>query len=354
MDKKYLSKLTIGSNQYDLKDAEARQDIVDLKASVTGAMHWLGTATTAISDGLEMVDSEASDGQAIEVTIAGVKYRKAAPSGSDDWVQLKSGDVAAYKPSGATRELEFVYNDVTHKWQEYGAEGSLKALAFKDSATGSITCAGSNSDSAVSFSGTTTETVLKGIDDAAVAPSFTEGAFDAGSLPSFVEGTFSAGTLPSFTEGTFTQGTLPSFTEGAFSAGSLPSLGAATTGTFTTEGIVATVDESNELLTFSTASTSSAVTAQGTFDAGSLPSKAADTFSAGTLPTKAADTFSAGSLPSKDADTWSAGSLPSKEADTFSAGSAATFTTETVITGLGTATAAAQTFTGGTVSVTVS
>ena len=56
----------------------------------------------------------------------------------------------------------------------------------------------------------------------------------------------------------------------------------------------------------------------------------------------------------KAADTWDAGSLPSKAADTFNAGSAATFTTESVITGLGTATAAAQTFTGSTVSVTVS
>ena len=55
----------------------------------------------------------------------------------------------------------------------------------------------------------------------------------------------------------------------------------------------------------------------GAFDAGSLPSKEADVWNAGTLPTKAADTFSAGTLPSKAADTWNAGALPSKAADTF-------------------------------------
>lgn len=297
MDKKYLSKLTVGGQQYDLKDAEARQSISDIQSSITGAMHYIGTTTSILSDGATTNP----------IVIGGENVTAAA------------GDVAIYG------EMEYVFNGT--KWQEFGSTGSLKALAFKDSASGDVTCAGSNSASAVSFSGTTTETVLKAVDAAAVAPSFTEGAFDAGSLPSF-------------TEGEFSQGTLPSFTEGAFSQGTLPSLGAATTGSFATEGVTATVDETNEILTLAAATTSSAVTAQGTFSAGTLPSKAADTWSAGTLPSKAADSFSAGSLPSK-------------AADSFSAGSAATFETETVITGLGTATAAAQTFNGSTVSVTV-
>ena len=297
MDKKYLSKLTVGGQQYDLKDAEARQSISDIQSSITGAMHYIGTTTSTLSDGATTNP----------IVIGGENVTAAA------------GDVAIYG------EMEYVFNGT--KWQEFGSTGSLKALAFKDNATGDVTCAGSNSASAVSFSGTTTETVLKAVDTDAVAPSFTEGAFDAGSLPSF-------------TEGEFSQGTLPSFTEGAFSQGTLPSLGEATTSNFATEGVTATVDEANEILTFAAATTSAAVTAQGTFSAGTLPSKAADTWSAGTLPSKAADSFSAGSLPSK-------------AADSFSAGSAATFETETVITGLGTATAAAQTFTGSTVSVTV-
>ena len=341
---KYLSKLTVSGVQYDIKDAKAWADIEDIKSSITGAMHWAGFTTTALTDGATtnpiIIDDES--------------------------YTAKAGDVVAIDGDTYEEEKEFVFNGT--KWQKMGPAGSFKALAFKDSATGDVTCAGSNAASAVSFSGTTSETVLKAIDDAAVAPSFTEGAFSAGTLPSFTEGAFSAGSLPSFTEGSFTPaslaegfvtaGTAASYSHSGFSGGSL---GAATTGNFTTEGVVATVDESNEILTLSAASTSAAVTAQGTFTAAVYGT---DTFDGGT-PTavdvskfnggsKAADTFSAGTLPSKSADTFSAGTLPSKAADTFDAGSAATFTTESVITGLGTATAAAQTFTGSTVSVTVS
>lgn len=341
---KYLSKLTVSGVQYDIKDAQAWADIADIKSSITGAMHWAGFTTTALTDGATTNP----------IVIDGENYT------------AKAGDVVAIEGDTYEEEKEFVFNGT--KWQKMGPAGSFKALAFKDSATGDVTCAGSNAASAVSFSGTTSETVLKAIDDEAVAPSFTEGAFSAGTLPSFTEGAFSAGSLPSFTEGSFTPaslaegfvtaGTAASYSHSGFSGGSL---GAATTGNFTTEGVVATVDESNEILTLSAASTSSAVTAQGTFTAAVYGT---DTFDGGT-PTavdvskfnggsKAADTFSAGTLPSKSADTFSAGTLPSKAADTFDAGSAATFTTESVITGLGTATAAAQTFTGSTVSVTVS
>ena len=341
---KYLSKLTVSGVQYDIKDAKAWADIEDIKSSITGAMHWAGFTTTALTDGATTNP----------IVIDGENYT------------AKAGDVVAIDGDTYEEEKEFVFNGT--KWQKMGPAGSFKALAFKDNATGDVTCAGSNAASAVSFSGTTSETVLKAIDDAAVAPSFTEGAFSAGTLPSFTEGAFSAGSLPSFTEGSFTPasiaegfvtaGTAASYSHSGFSGGSL---GAATTGNFTTEGVVATVDESNEILTLSAASTSAAVTAQGTFTAAVYGT---DTFDGGT-PTavdvskfnggsKAADTFSAGTLPSKSADTFSAGTLPSKAADTFDAGSAATFTTESVITGLGTATAAAQTFTGSTVSVTVS
>lgn len=246
---KYLSKLTINGNQYDLKDTEARQDIIDLKSSVTGAMHWAGYTTTELTDG-STINPVVIDG--------------------DDYT-AQAGDVVAY--DNGTKEMEYAFNGA--KWQEFGSTGSIKALAFKDNASGDVECAGTNTASAVSFEGTSSEDVLKAVDVAAVAPSFTEGAF---------------------------------------SAGSLPSLGDATTAKFTTEGIVASVNEESETLTFTSASTSDAVTNRGTFDAGSLPSKAKDT---------------------------------------FNAGSAATFKTQSVITGIGTATAAAQVFNGSTVSVTV-
>lgn len=316
--------MTIGGQQYDLKDAEARQSISDIQASITGAMHYLGASTTAIAD------QDATG----PWTIDGATYI-ASGTPSEGQILLKAGDVATYG------ELEFIWGGATPKWHEYGSTGSLKALAFKDSATGDVACAGTNSSSAVTFTGGSTETVLKAVDDEAVAPSFTEGAFSAGELPSFTEGGFTPASLGT---GFYTAGTAPSYSHSGFSGGSL---GSASTGNFATAGVTASVDESNEIVTFSAASTASAVTAQGTFTPASYGT---DTFSAGTPTAIDVTKFNGGS---KAADTFSAGTLPSKAADTFNAGSAATFTTETVVKSIGTGTAAAQTFNGSTVSVTV-
>lgn len=264
----YLSKIVQGSNTLYIKDAEAREAISELQAYTD----YLGVTTTALENGSNVNP----------IMIAG------------ESVTAKKGNIVNF---GAK---EFIFNGSI--WQEFGDLSALGELAYVDSATGSVTAAGTNAPSAVSFAAHTTADFVTGVDTAAVAPSFTEGAFSAG--------------------------TLPSFTEGAFSAGTLPSLGAATTSAFATEGVTATYTENNETLTLGVAATSNAVTAQGSFNAGTLPSKTADT--------------------------WSAGTLPSKAADSFSAGSAATFNTAKAITALGAATAAAQTFTGSAVDVTVS
>jgi len=92
-----------------------------------------------------------------------------------------------------------------------------------------------------------------------------------------------------------------------FNAGSLPSKAADTFTQGTLPSKAADSFDAGELPSFT----------YGAFDAGALPSKDADVFTAGTLPTKAADTFSAGTLPSKAADTFSAGALPTKASDTF-------------------------------------
>ena len=371
-DKKYLSKIVKGSDTLWIKDAEARADIEDIKSSITGGMHYLGKSTTAIADG------DATGPWVID----GVTYIASGTPSSGQKL-LAAGDIAIYQ------ELEFIWSGASGKWQEFGSTGSLKALAFKDTASATYTPAGTNADSAVTFTGQTTGNFVTGYDNDGVAPSFTEGAFDAGSLPSFTEGQFtpaafqtgfySEGTAPSLgsaTTGSFVTGfdvspVLPSKEADTWSAGSLPSLGTATTGNFNTDGEKSTYDETNETLTLVAASTSAAVTAQGTFDAGSLPSFTEGTFSAGTAPTLATSsavtaqgTFSAGSVTtldltkfsggSKASDTFSAGSLPSKASDTFNAGSAASLVTSAAVTAVGTGTAAGQTFSGTEATITVS
>ena len=371
-DLKYISKIVKGADTLWIKDAEARQDIEDIKSSITGGMHYLGKSTTAIADG------DATGPWVID----GVTYI-AGGTPAEGQKLLAAGDIAIYQ------ELEFIWSGASGKWQEFGSTGSLKALAFKDSASGSYTPAGTNAASAVSFTGQTTGNFVTGYNEDGVAPSFTEGAFDAGSLPSFTEGSFtpaefqtgfySVGTAPSLgaaTTGSFVTGfdvdpVLPSKAADTWSAGSLPSLGTATTGNFNTDAEKSTYDEANETLTLAAATTAAAVTAQGTFDAGSLPSFTEGAFSAGTAPTLATGsavtaqgTFSAGSVTtlgltkfsggSKASDSFSAGSLPSKAADTFNAGSAATLATGSAVTAVGTGEAAAQTFSGTAATITVS
>ena len=379
--KKYLSKIVKGTDTLWLKDAEARESIEDIYSKISGGLHYLGKSTTPIADG------DATGPWVID----GVTYVVSNPS--EGQKVLSAGDIAIYG------ESEFIWSGASGKWQEFGSTGSLGALAFKDSASGTYTPAGTNAASTVSFTGTADGDFVTGYNNDGVAPSFVEGTFSAGSLPTFQEGAFTAaslgtgfytpGTAPSFSEGAFSAGSLPSKEADTFDAGSLPSkaadtftqgtlpsLGAETKSAFATEGEVSTYDEDNETLTLSAASTSDAVTAQGTFAAGSLPTFTEGAFSAGSLPSYTEGAFDAGSLPSKAADTWNAGSmaaidvtkfdggskaadsftagtLPSKDADTFNAGSAATLATSKAITDLGTAEAAAQTFTGTQATITV-
>jgi len=293
--KKIDSDVIIGDSNYgygpgDILDANAVNQLVIDSVST----NILGVTTTELTDG--------STSATISI------------DGQD--VSVKKGDMTF---SG---NKEFIFNGTI--WQEFGDLSALGTLAYKDAVSVSVTSAGSNESSTVTFESDAGSDFVTGYNNDAVAPSFTEGAFTPASIGT---GFYSAGTAPSFTEGTFSQGTLPS-------------LGEATTGSFTTEGVVASIGTGNdaETLILTAASTSSAVTAQGTF-------------SAGTLPTKSADTFSAGTMASIDVTKFNGGS---KAPDTFSAGSAATLAKAKALTASNTGTAAAQTFTGSAASVTVS
>lgn len=101
-------KLPSGST-YNLKDTQARTDIEALQSAVTGGMHYIGVTTTALTDG---------------ATTNPIKINNVD-------VTAKSGDIVMYGT------LEFVWADSDNKWHEFGSTGSLKALAFKDSASGS-------------------------------------------------------------------------------------------------------------------------------------------------------------------------------------------------------------------------
>jgi hypothetical protein len=112
----YLSKLTLPVNvegtvtnvEYTVKDAEARQLIEE----IGHAIYWIGVTTTALTDG--------DTTNPIQV--------------NGESVTAKLGGMASYSGS------EFVWNGSA--WQELG-KNNFGALAFKSSASGDYTPAGS-------------------------------------------------------------------------------------------------------------------------------------------------------------------------------------------------------------------
>jgi hypothetical protein len=114
-----LSKIKLPSGtSYNLKDAQARADIETIKSSITGGMHYIGVTTTALTDG--------STTNPITIDTKSVT--------------AESGDIAIYG------KKEFIFSDTDSSWHEFGDMGSLKSLAFKDSASGSYTPSGTISN----------------------------------------------------------------------------------------------------------------------------------------------------------------------------------------------------------------
>ena len=119
-----LSAATVQSKTYEIVDVDARAGVLDnrakideISALIQGGVHYLGKTTT-----------ELSDGATTNPIVIG-----------DKEVTAKQGDMVSMAKSGS-QDLEFIFNGTT--WYEFGSTGSLKALAFKDSASVSYTPAG--------------------------------------------------------------------------------------------------------------------------------------------------------------------------------------------------------------------
>lgn len=226
-----ISKITLPSGTtYNVKDAQARADIANLQSSLTGAMHYIGTTTTVITDG---------------ATTNPVSI------GGED-ITATSGDVVIYDTK------EYVFSTTDNKWHEFGSTGSLKALAFEDTASAEYTPAGTVSKP--TFTGTATTSTGKftpagsvdvSVDDT-TNKTATVSAAASGAATYTPDGTISTPTatvtmntttVNSITEvGTLPECTLPTlsttvsnetlnigWTAGTFSQGTLPTKGSDTT-----------------------------------------------------------------------------------------------------------------------------
>ena len=283
-----ISKITLPSGStYDLKDATARSEITTLKNTVTGAMHYIGVTTSALSDG---------------ATTNPIKINNAD-------VTAKSGDVAIYNT------LEFVFSDADSKWHEFGSTGSLKALAFKDSASASYTPAGTVSQP--TFTGSSTTSTGKFTPSGTVSVSTNATTNKTATVSAAASGT--ATYTPA---GTVSQ---PTFTGSATTS----------TGKFTPAGT-----NTGGAVTLNTTTVNS-ITAVGTLPTCTLPSMTATVSNENLTLGWSAGSFSAGTLPTKGANTTVATSVKAFTQPTFTGAEGSVS-----VSGTPSGTVSAPTFTG--------
>ena len=297
-----LSKVKIGEQTYFLKDADARA-ILD---SYKGAVNY--DVDTTFDKTKENLATEKAIAAYLEGQIAGltgamhfVGIKEALPKAEES----HDGDVAIV---GTT---EYVF--AAGEWKELGDEGtlvrktftiagidmvdnitaaelqtalSLKALAYKDSASGSIEVVNGVEDHTYTPEGSVSVTLSQTVTPITSSGAITPEGTVTGTVTA--AGTVTAPTI-TVTPSTATVqhianvGSLPSLTPASYTA---PSLGDAVTSGFAVNGMIADVAEGSETLTFTNAATAQAVTDRGAFNAGSYT---AAEFSAGSLPTLGAE-----------------------------------------------------------------
>lgn len=322
-----LSKVQVSGTVYYLKDAEVREVLGKLtKAAFTelsngkvdasdvglvtgaqvaeaikglaGAMHFVGSKNDVPTDNTGY--------KAGDVILVGVK--EYVFDGSD-WKEL--GDEGLYVAKTTTIAGIDLQNNITAEELANALSNQLKtslelgALAYADTASGTgkvetidsislatLTVAGNakvtSSDATVSSSGEYTPTGTITINGNVVSgATFVESTDESDRDAIVIKGTVSA---PSITvtptaktithEVVENKGTPATWTGATYTA---PSLGAASKSQFATNGVVANMSESDhEMLVFTSAATSDALTAQGSFEAGSVDF---GTFNGGSMPT---------------------------------------------------------------------
>lgn len=138
-----LTKVTVGGVTYTIVDAQARAEIQNILSQLTGGMRYIGTCinpANITSDGVQTpvyIKSGKETDKTAFCYYTGTKptettYSFGGVTYNLTFVELKAGDTVI---SG---QREYVFSDADSRWHEFGSTGSLKALAFKDNASGTI------------------------------------------------------------------------------------------------------------------------------------------------------------------------------------------------------------------------
>ena len=247
--------------------------------------------------------------RAADATLTKADY---TPSGTITSDAIKGGTVTVTLGDSATK-TEADLSTITYTpagtiaAKEGGSFSALKTATLGEVETGGVQIEGTISSPAISLT--------------AADKTFVTG-LTGGKKASFVEGAF---TPAAFQEGFYTAGAAATWTGKEYVA---PTMGEATKATFASEGVTAAIDaEDAECLTFTTAATAQAVTAQGAFNAGKVDF---GTFYGGSATVIDTTRFSGGA---KAKDTFVANELQSVATDTVSEVSAAALANAPVFTG---------------------
>ena len=244
-----ISKITLPSGTtYDLKDAQARADIASIESAIAGGVTFMGETTTPLTDGA-----------------------------TTSTIVINGNNVTAIKGYLVVYEsAEFVYDGT--KWIEMGDLSAFKALAYKDSASGSYTPAGSVSQP--TFTGSSSNVTITAADNASgnyqpkgtvSQPTFT-GSSTASSGKFTPEGSVTVttnGTTNKTATVSSTTGTATYTPAGSVAA---PTISVATAGSTTTVNSITAVGTLPELTTTVTNENLTIGFSQGT-----LPTKGANT-----------------------------------------------------------------------------
>ena len=247
--------------------------------------------------------------KATDATLTKADY---TPSGTITSDAIKGGTVTVTLGDSATKtEATLSTSEFTPAGtiaaKEGGSFSALKTATLGEVETGGVQIEGTISSPAISLTAAD-KTFVTGLTGGKKA-SFTEGAF----------------TPAAFQEGFYTAGAAATWTGREYVA---PTMGEATKAAFASEGVTAAIDpEDAECLTFTTAATAQAVTAQGAFNAGKVDF---GTFNGGSATVIDTTKFSGGA---KAKDTFVANELQSVATDTVSEVSAAALANAPVFTG---------------------
>lgn len=272
-----------------------------------------GSTTLQTIDSITMKEVTVAGNAAVTSKAADATLTKGnyTPAGSITGKAISDGSISVTLKDSATKtEATLSTSEFTPTGtiaaKEGGSFSALKTASFGAAENG-VQIEGTVSAPAISLTAAD-KTVATGLTGGKVA-SFTEGAFTPAAIQ---DGFYTAGKAATWTGADYTA----------------PTMGEASKAKFASEGVTAAIDaEDAECLTFTTAVTADAVTAQGAFDAGNVNF---GTFNGGSATVIDTTKFSGGS---KAADTFVANELQTATTGKVSEVSAAALANAPVFTG---------------------